>query len=862
MSLPGKLIPTAALARHAVSLVQDKAREQGWPATLKKLAAAPFRHGAWTLGRHVRAGYIASRPKPPRQYPIYDSASTRPASAFLQPRVLLVAELSLAQCRKYRVTQKADHLRSLGVPCTVLDWGDRRSVRNALQTHAVVIFYRVPGYPDVLEIINEAKRLGVTTFWEVDDLIFDAEAYDGNGNLHLLDPELKQGILFGIPLYRAALQRCDFGIASTESLAEGMRQAGVDEAFVIENALDPETMSLAEKVRAARSRSGATVTIVYGSGSKAHDADFATVACAVHAVMRQREGVRLRIVGHLTLPDDFAEFGGRVERAPFGTFEAYLAQLGSADISIAPLEPTLFNEAKSNIKFLEASVLELPSVCSPRSAFRSVIQNGVNGFLAETEDQWTAALLKLVDSPDERARMSRAAAESARREYQPAPIAQRQVAPLLSRFLPARAPALRVLVANIFFRPQTFGGATVVAEELASRLGRRSEVEVAVFTSYAEDAAPYELFRYDSQGIPVFAAKVPAEPARELEYVNPRMGELFAEVLEAVRPDVVHLHSIQWLSASLADACRAAAIPYVITLHDAWWLCERQFMVNGEGKYCLQTALDPAVCARCVADSWFTSHRNRQLRRVLDEAALLLTPSEFHRQLHIANGVRPDRIQVNRNGVRPGGKAPVRRLDPNRVRFGFVGGIGPIKGIDLIRRAFEDIDAPNYELRLVDNTLNLGYSSVAAEEWKVAGKVTTIPAYTQDSMDEFFASIDVLLFPSQWKESFGLTVREALIRDVWVILTDSGGAVEDVVDGENGTIIPITDDEAPLRTAILDILQHPARLDGYSNPHKRRISTFDAQADELHQVLLAISGSRLKGEGRDSGQRRSMAPAI
>ena len=45
-------------------------------------------------------------------------------------------------------------------------------------------------------------------------------------------------------------------------------------------------------------------------------------------------------------------------------------------------------------------------------------------------------------------------------------------------------------------------------------------------------------------------------------------------------------------------------------------------------------------------------------------------------------------------------------------------------------------------------------------------------------MDEFYAKIDVLLFMSQWKETFGLAIREALARGIKVIQTDSGGTVE------------------------------------------------------------------------------------
>ena len=159
---------------------------------------------------------------------------------------------------------------------------------------------------------------------------------------------------------------------------------------------------------------------------------------------------------------------------------------------------------------------------------------------------------------------------------------------------------------------------------------------------------------------------------------------------------------------------------------------------------------------------------------------------------------------------------------------------------DLVRRALQVLPDPNYELIVVDNTLTLGESSVNARDWPIAGKLTVVPPYTRETMDAFFAGIDVLLFPSQWKESFGLTVREALLRDVWVIATDAGGAAEDITPGENGTVLPLSDDPEPLRAAVADLLRHPERLDGYVNPHKARITSFDAQAEELAGILRTV----------------------
>jgi glycosyltransferase involved in cell wall biosynthesis len=140
----------------------------------------------------------------------------------------------------------------------------------------------------------------------------------------------------------------------------------------------------------------------------------------------------------------------------------------------------------------------------------------------------------------------------------------------------------------------------------------------------------------------------------------------------------------------------------------------------------------------------------------------------------------------------------------------------------------------------------MGLSSVHVGDWRLRGEVSVVPAYNQETIDSFFAGIDVLLFPTQAKESFGLTVREALIRDVWVVLTDSGGSVEDIVDGQNGTIIPIGDYVA-LRDAIRRILREPAQLAGYRNPYRDRIVTFQQQATEVRKLLdQAIAGHTVK----------------
>ncbi len=808
--------------------------------TARRVAGVVAKEGmgeaAAKVGRRLRslAPKRARRPDPA----IRDSYARKPgpaAPAILAPRVLIVAELSLPQCAKYRVWQKQAHLSLLGTDCTVLDWNNIEACRSALQTHALVIFYRVPGFADVLSLIEEAKRLQVTSFWEADDLIFDLGHYQANRNLDTLDPALRREVLSGVELFRAAMLACDRTIASTAALAERMQEAGAGPTTVIENALDAETVRAAEAVRARPRPQGGAVVVAYGSGSKAHDIDFTMAAPALAELLRRRPEVRLRLIGDLTAPAALLPHADRIERLAATGYVAYLGLLGEADISLAPLEATAFNDAKSNIKFIEAAMLGLPSVCSARANFRSVIENGANGFLADDDDAWLDALTRLVDDPALRRRLGEAARATVLGRYGPEIVARQQVAPLTAGLDRRTRPALRVLAVNIFFAPISYGGATIVAEQMAQRLQARPDTDMFVFTSRGDESAQYMLRRYDWDGVPVIAVRLPRHDVIS-EFDNPEMAVVFADVLRAVQPDVVHFHCVQNLSAGLLRVCQDLALPYVVTLHDAWWLCARQFMVMENDSYCFQTRIDLNVCEACVPGALHLRQRFKILMQALSGAALVLSPSESHRQLYLANGLDPERVLVNHNGIRMP-ERPRRRQAGDVLRFGFVGGISGLKGYHLIRKAFERIAASGYELLLVDNTLNLGFSTIDTAGWRVAGTIRTVPAYDQAGLDDFFDGIDVLLFPSQWKESFGLIVCEALARDVWVVVTEGVGAAEFVVDGENGTVIPLVNDPRPLREAVEALLAAPERLAGHVNRHKALLNTYDAQAEDLHGML-------------------------
>jgi glycosyltransferase involved in cell wall biosynthesis len=353
--------------------------------------------------------------------------------------ILIVAELRIPQCAKYRVRQKQAYFARLGVPCHVVDWRQTADCLAAVASATQAILYRVPADPPVLALIDTLHARGIPTAWEVDDLIFDEAAIRQNSNLASLDAETQAGALTNARLYRTAMLACGAGIASTPAIGAAMREAGIDQVTVIENALDAETLALAAHFRSQRAaRRHAGLVITYGSGST-HDADFAQAAPALLRLLALRPEARLRIIGELTLPEGFESFGDRVERLAFASFARYLGQLSESDIALAPLEPGAFNDAKSNIKFIEAACLAIPTICSPRAHFAGIVRQGRNGFLTEGEEAWLSALTTLAGSARLRRRIGKAALRTVLTHYDPDRIAWSEVVPLLRP--PSTAPA-------------------------------------------------------------------------------------------------------------------------------------------------------------------------------------------------------------------------------------------------------------------------------------------------------------------------------------------------------------------------------------------------------------------------------------
>lgn len=111
------------------------------------------------------------------------------------------------------------------------------------------------------------------------------------------------------------------------------------------------------------------------------------VFSALVKLMEQYQNIELLLVGEMDVPVELKEYHERVKKIPMAQWRKLPQLIASVDINIAPLVDTLFNRAKSENKWLEAALVEVPTLASNVGAFKTMIQDGKTGFLVQIQSK-------------------------------------------------------------------------------------------------------------------------------------------------------------------------------------------------------------------------------------------------------------------------------------------------------------------------------------------------------------------------------------------------------------------------------------------------------------------------------------------
>jgi glycosyltransferase involved in cell wall biosynthesis len=335
------------------------------------------------------------------------------------PKRFLVCSGVRGDTRRYRSIHLYEQLKLLGADChlaRLIDFDLERSIDHAWE---VVFFHRVAYDAYVERLIDKTRSRGALVLFDCDDLIFDPQAIQW-----IKSPEFNDAVRSN--LFRASMQRtrqtldaCDAAITSTDFLAGQVGALGKP-AWVHRNAFSLEMLTCSEMAYQNRQPHPGQVVIGYASGTPTHNHDFELTKPALKQVLAHFPQVELWLIGPVDPGSDWGELAGRIHHfnlVPWRKLPGLLAQL---DINLAPLViGNPFSQSKSEIKFMEAAMVRVPTVASPTEAFYYAIHAGENGFLARTDEEWQTALSQLVADTTLRTRLGEQAYADVIARYHP-----------------------------------------------------------------------------------------------------------------------------------------------------------------------------------------------------------------------------------------------------------------------------------------------------------------------------------------------------------------------------------------------------------------------------------------------------------
>jgi len=141
-------------------------------------------------------------------------------------------------------------------------------------------------------------------------------------------------------------------------------------------------------------KSNGTCRITYLPGSNSHDRDFAWVEDVLSAYMNHNPQAILRIIGTLAFSEN--KFNkNQLELTKRVSYFQLPQRISESRLTIAPLEPTVFNHCKSGLKFFESAAWGVPVIASPIADMRRFKTQALT--LADSADEWEKALYLLTE---------------------------------------------------------------------------------------------------------------------------------------------------------------------------------------------------------------------------------------------------------------------------------------------------------------------------------------------------------------------------------------------------------------------------------------------------------------------------------
>lgn len=301
-----------------------------------------------------------------------------------------VFDNSTFRYRTYNVMEAMENNFKYFVTCFLVS--ELYSIYKLLSKIDLIILQRAKWSFELESFIRIVKEKKIPIVYDMDDLIYHTKYVPKYLNSIGDYRDFTVDSFFALSKrYELIASSSDGFIATTNDLKQHLECDFNKPVWLMPNFLNKEQEEESRKICLLKEKNYKRDKFVIGyfSGSNSHQRDLEIVESAIIKLMDKYPDIYLKIVGYMSLSKEFEKLkkDGRILIDKFVPFQELQYKIGEVDLNIIPLQNHEFNHCKSELKYFEASIVDVVSCATDNNVYHNIIEDGKDGFLC-TEMDW------------------------------------------------------------------------------------------------------------------------------------------------------------------------------------------------------------------------------------------------------------------------------------------------------------------------------------------------------------------------------------------------------------------------------------------------------------------------------------------
>ena len=384
-----------------------------------------------------------------------------------------------------------------------------------------------------------------------------------------------------------------------------------------------------------------------------------------------------------------------------------------------------------------------------------------------------------------------------------------------------------------------------------------------------------------------------------LDTKSKKNDKAFEDFIKSEKIDIIHIHEIIGFSSNIINIAKKHGVKVILTIHEYWFLCSHRVMVDFDKKIC-DGPKDFRKCSYCVESvsknvknhsyqkflfrmknvfpsilktlidiknlftsntktvnvnlnfnkiDYLSSYSKKIEKEVANRLKLniealnmsdqIIGVSRSVKDILLSYGVSKEKVMIQHIGSTIAGTSieHTKKINPNNITFGFIGGVGYYKGVHQLVEAFLSMPSEYKKRANVkifgggDQNYIKAIKEIMIKESDYKDNIIFYGRYSAEDIKDISNKIDISVLPSLCADTAPQTIFESFSCSLPIIAPSVGGFPDFVIHNKNGLLYQEASVK-DLSKKMMQIVDNPLLCNKFAN-NITPMKTIDKNAEEL-----------------------------